>query len=1621
MCDVCTLLVAASHTQLSPHPYPQSTARAVWENKLQLHVALEVEKLRGEAKDKQITALERDALAHTAQGAAAAGGGSGGAGAPAAAAPTAVAAAASAAADVKSAVGTIAEHCLGSSTSTPTTQGVLVAAIASDLGREQRILFLRLVARAFAKKAKAYDAMMSDLASTSTKGGGGAGRSAGWAKQIAATLAFVMFCLGGASLDSQALENVKVDLPEYISVDGGDVDDGETAAAQQISPKKRSYPGGVATPSPKEPSRWTSAGVNEVSDAAAQLRAAITLPAAVLALVQTVVNGSGYSAHAALLSLVQSVAEGRVLDAAICQRYDSVVEAVDFLFALIKTSKQFSVGEWDGIDRLWTLITTSLGIPAKWGGRLISVERIRTLVNKQLHHYTNRLSVLNLGDDGGASVIVEGEVDADDELTRLQNGVASLFLDDLRLEDRRKVHVVFLRKHGKLYAKIGLDNAHLTITSDTKMTSFWVVPMSSFKMATSVTTTSTIGVMNVKDVYDHIRNHFAKIFLQIEHLELYGLNIETLNQAVQEELPDSCVLEKVQKDGSRRDVVEVEHFLTLDMVAMAAILGRPNAGDDDFPVPTHAGLKRRTQRVFWRDFRDNKLPELLYFPPTFTAENIEKAPKSKGPSLWRGGTARVMWDILHQLGSTDRSNIGKVIVKLFDAHNVWSGESGAEAHLRERFHFDMKARLMDTGDWKISAKQGAFIDLIARKKLQARVTASVVGLAPSAAAGAGAESSQSSTGPAQDSPRSRATEPAPRWALFDFDAAEAVPYDLQCIMIQYIELFETPRHLVFETATVEESELEAHFYSVREYHALQYYVLLNMNVNIDADIEQCSFVLPSTCYKTDSTPRDLKEMLKTDMPFRRFNGEVFEACQLYTRVAWYQSTLAAFQSLGLQPTRPQGQRVTQIMEKMMILKRTMRLLTKKLDRKRTLAAKERKEARTRAAPAATAAAADASAENAQRKQQSDGAEDYFSILSARVDMAKDSRAAEKRLERERDRVQHEQDVEKERGDGVSKCELKCDESGFGDLLAVLVCSPGTKQSDIVGIVTTALGEIEQEEGEEEDDDEMEEEEGRSRWNASDVVGVKIPPCTKELSAMLYSSSGGRLEVRVEETASADASSSKSVPAAGLRIHGDMISAINLSALPSDTRRGRSASKGDEIAVLTIDLRTNPITIAKPKRQWGKKSDGSTPDWSQPSVSRIVFVGLRQGLQQLKELLRVVDDDDNEKEINTQGHSGDLVNAPPLAFTSRVAMVAKSRVDACGSPLALKAGAALTLFRRRCDAVAESWHSWVRGEHIVVRTCGHCSRPVFAMAWGKEWGFWHLLPDLRDDAKEEEEESESDEGKDATELLLGAELHVECLSVPRAASSSASSSASRAASSSASRAASKAERKELMRRKSQLDAALYDRVASNQRAAEMADEDAMEAALEEEEVDKQNGKRRKRPKRGGGDGDGWKECYRDSTHPAYKGHTCGTCRNALRLRLQAKSLRIFQMTTRTSYTDEQGKVLLALRDEFEREIRPRIKKAGNKGMQKLEELTNFLNKFERAVRRAYGEDAVSDDGSESDDEEGAGGEMGGGAMGGGAMGGGAMEGGAMEGGTMGGDAVEGERSGGDDDDIDFDLT
>ena len=77
-------------------------------------------------------------------------------------------------------------------------------------------------------------------------------------------------------------------------------------------------------------------------------------------------------------------------------------------------------------------------------------------------------------------------------------------------------------------------------------------------------------------------------------------------------------------------------------------------------------------------------------------------------------------------------------------------------------------------------------------------------------------------------------------------------------------------------------------------------------------------------------------------------------------------------------------------------------------------------------------------------------EDYVAILSARVDMAKDSRAAEKRLERERDRVQHEQDVEKERGDGVSKCELKCDESGFGDLLAVLVCSPGTKLILIIG-------------------------------------------------------------------------------------------------------------------------------------------------------------------------------------------------------------------------------------------------------------------------------------------------------------------------------------------------------------------------------------------------------------------------------------------------------------------------------------------------------------------------------------------------------------------------------------------
>ena len=82
MCDVCTLLAAClSHATFPPspppssHPYPQSTARAVWESKLQLHVDLKVEKLRGQAKDEQIAAL-------TAQVAATAGGGSGEAGAP---------------------------------------------------------------------------------------------------------------------------------------------------------------------------------------------------------------------------------------------------------------------------------------------------------------------------------------------------------------------------------------------------------------------------------------------------------------------------------------------------------------------------------------------------------------------------------------------------------------------------------------------------------------------------------------------------------------------------------------------------------------------------------------------------------------------------------------------------------------------------------------------------------------------------------------------------------------------------------------------------------------------------------------------------------------------------------------------------------------------------------------------------------------------------------------------------------------------------------------------------------------------------------------------------------------------------------------------------------------------------------------------------------------------------------------------------------------------------------------------------------------------------------------------------------------------------------------------------
>ena len=608
---------------------------------------------------------------------------------------------------IAGAVRTISVH-VDTSDDRRDARAAVVGAIA-QLGREKQLLLLRLVARGFGESARCF----TDVAAQAraAKGSGGSARS--WMQQVAATVMFVVFCLGGEAT-STALDAVKSDLPE-CDVDsdssGSDSNGSSIEFAALGSPsttKKRAHDDEhSALP------QMLSQGVahDPTGTEAGRIRDAIAFPDGVVRLLQAVFESKSLGALGALLRLVEVLAKGRVLDAAVSRRWAATAAQLDNFFALVKTMGCFSSAAWRGLNKMWVVITARLGIEFAAGGALPSLAAVRDTVKHALHNYDARLLGMNHGLRGISVTVASGAGcdDSEDDDDVPASGIQSILSDELSSPERRAVHLRFVEEFRFILLKIGLDNAHITKT-ETKLTSLWMVPMSSLTMAHSVLYVSSLGVCNTKDTYAALVLHFQRIFTDMGLLALNGMALDSSN------VDFIDLAAKISGSSvSSPPSVPVEAFAALDLTAMAAVLGRPNAAHPRRPVPVHAAHKESMQQVIWSP---NGRPSLLYCPPqAWTSESIALAPDSSGPCLWLLPMRALLWDALHQLGSTMKSNLWKWIVELCAHHSVWSGDAGCETHLENEFAFKMKARMLDSGGYIISAKQGSSIKIILSRDL----------------------------------------------------------------------------------------------------------------------------------------------------------------------------------------------------------------------------------------------------------------------------------------------------------------------------------------------------------------------------------------------------------------------------------------------------------------------------------------------------------------------------------------------------------------------------------------------------------------------------------------------------------------------------------------------------------------------------------------------------------------------------------------------------------------------------------------------------------------------------------------------------------------------------------------
>ena len=483
---------------------------------------------------------------------------------------------------------------------------------------------------------------------------------------------------------------------------------------------------------------------------------------------------------------------------------------------------------------------------------------------------------------------------------------------------------------------------------------------------------------------------------------------------------------------------------------------------------------------------------------------------------------------------------------------------------------------------------------------------------------------------------------------------------------------------------------------------------------------KCKSIKPSTSYSTDCTGRELEYMLSIGLPFYRFHGTVFEKCQLFIRNKWYRAVMASFENIGLQMSAPDGQRLLQILTKLMHDKRVHRVLAAPL-RGEALRARQRREDRGRQRDSASSTKGAEGARIGREEVELQGSEltTFVATLVATVECSEDRQKVEKRIDRAGKKAARSlAAIEAKRSVGEEKEAKRLDITG----VTVLICAPGANPEELLAQVGAIGG-------------------GGALKLLSSVCTVS------DATLAVYR---GKLELRIEgggaKAQSAAASSSDTPEAAsGVRIGLSQVIGVALNGIQTDRRQGRSAAAPNLPAVLVFDLNSPPDYIAKPKGKW--KVVDAKPRWLSVSGARVVVVGQRAILQALVDH---VDADGTAGSID--GISASTMTAiPPLAHRTRQDMLRAHARLSESIALHLPAGDELDTLGRRCDALVARWFSWLEGAEILMRTCAHCREPVFCFCGGLNAGYWCLLP--RDFATLSPDNQRR--------VLVNSEKHVQC--------------------------------------------------------------------------------------------------------------------------------------------------------------------------------------------------------------------------------------------------------------------